>query len=477
MTSMPEVVKAPPRPTATAKPASQAGDAPANDPQDGDFAGLLDEAAGDVDMGDDAPRSGETKGRPKAPKPDSTAKAVTADPVQPLMPWLTLPAQPVPPPGAGLDGAAAPAAPTTAGAATGLVPEAGSPAGPATGAAAIDGGVPVATPAGPLLAETAMAGQTAGPAPTMTTLTPPPAAAPASAALVDATPAAPVSDASGVAQPVTMPGVPSAQTPTTAQTTLPSLSSPAAETPDAEAPIAVEPRRQGRTGRTVNATDARQGTGSGKADPAAVIAQTIAGQAGRDGQTAAKGDPTPSLPVPTNAGSSGGAAQTGFDALPTMPAQAATQYAAASASGRVPVPHGPAMAQLAAPLVRVAEAGGGEFHIDLAPAELGRVRVIADVSDGQVTLSVQAENADTLALLRRDMQHLEKALGDSGLKLDSSTLHFSLQGDGQSRGFGAPDQGSGGAQGSWRGPAAATLPDIPLERAMRPIDGLVDVII
>lgn len=490
MTSMPDIVKAPPRPAAAAKAPSQTGDAPADGPQDGDFAGLLDEAAGDADtgdadMGDGAPRTGATKGRPKAPKPDTTAQAVTADPIPPLMPWLTPPVQPMPPTG-GMDAATASALPTAAGAAAGLIPQAGSPAGaePATGAAAPDGGVPGATPTGPLLAEAVMAGQSAGTAPGATTPTPPPAATPAGTALADATPAAALPDISGAAQPVAATGVLPAQTPVAAaQTPLPSLPAPAAERPapekpDTEAPVAVEPRRQGRAGRAANATDARQATGGGKPDPTAALAQAIAEQAGRDGVAPVKADAPSGPPASMAGGSSGGTAHTGVDALPTLPAQAATQYAAASASGRAPGPHGPAMAQLAGPLVRVAEAGGGEFHIDLAPAELGRVRVIADVSDGQVTLSVQAEHADTLALLRRDLQHLEKALGESGLKLDNATLHFSLQGDGQSRGFGAPDQGGGGAQGSWRGPAAvAAVADIPLERAMRPIDGLVDVII
>ncbi|WP_284198685.1 flagellar hook-length control protein FliK, partial [Azospirillum oryzae] len=153
---------------------------------------------------------------------------------------------------------------------------------------------------------------------------------------------------------------------------------------------------------------------------------------------------------------------------------AATHYAAAAASGRAATAHSPAMAQLAAPLVRVAENGGGEFHIDLAPAELGRIRVVADVSDGKVSLTIQAEQADTLALLRRDLTQLERALGDAGMSLDSSNLQFSLQGDGQSRGFAAPDQGGGSRGWSVQAvpePAAEAVADRPL----RPIDGLVDV--
>ena len=52
------------------------------------------------------------------------------------------------------------------------------------------------------------------------------------------------------------------------------------------------------------------------------------------------------------------------------------------------------------------------------------------------------------------------------------SLQFSLQGDGQSRGFAAPDRG--GSSGGWRIQAEA-VPEPAADRPMRPIDGLVDV--
>jgi flagellar hook-length control protein FliK len=217
----------------------------------------------------------------------------------------------------------------------------------------------------------------------------------------------------------------------------------------------------------------RQGIAADKVDqPSASATTPRSGQPATEATPAPVGrNPAPSFTAPPSTGS-GETAATGFEAVPTLPAQAATHYAAAAASGRAATAHSPAMAQLAAPLVRVLESGGGEFHIDLAPAELGRIRVVADVSDGKVALTVQAEQADTLALLRRDLTQLEQALDDAGLSLDGSNLQFSLQGDGQSRGFAAPDRG--GSSGGWRVQAEA-VPEPVADRPLRPIDGLVDV--
>ncbi|MBP2296008.1 flagellar hook-length control protein FliK [Azospirillum rugosum] len=172
------------------------------------------------------------------------------------------------------------------------------------------------------------------------------------------------------------------------------------------------------------------------------------------------------------------AAQAHADAVPpptvaTVPAHAAAHYAASPADG-AQAPRLPA-AQLAQPLVRVVEAGGGEFRIDLAPDDLGPVRVVAELHAGRVALTIQAEQADTLSMLRRDIHHLERALNDAGFELDGGTLQFSLRGDNQPRGFASPRQefeGQGGARPAWREDAA---PAVPAERRAVLLDGLVDI--
>ncbi|MGF7177553.1 flagellar hook-length control protein FliK [Azospirillum doebereinerae] len=468
MTAMPDLVKAPPRPAAPSS--ATGGGASAKDPQEGGFADLLDEAANETaNEGTSGP--GASKPRPKTPKPDAANGAVP-DTGEPAIPWLAAPIQAVAPPAPGGEAALAPTVPGAATDAAGLTPESLGGALPQAGTettSPLPGG---ATPGAGKIEQAAPGTATASAAPQASNLV----GAPADPLAAQAPP----TDMPGGAPPATVPSgpVPATAPPNGAST----LAPPATEAAEAVVNPTGEPRRAGRNGGPGAKDAGRQvqdgGKDGGKADPTAAIARAIAEQAANSSRTAAiNGDPVPGLAPASSGGSSGTPAPGGFDTLLALPGQAATHYAAAASSGRAAATHAPAMAQLSAPLVRVAEAGGGEFHIDLAPAELGRIHVVADVSDGHVTLAVQAENADTLALLRRDLQQLEKALGDAGLKLDNATLNFSLQGDGQSRGFAAPDQGGGGSRNAWRGAAGLTVADAPIDHAPRPIDGLVDVTI
>ncbi|MBK3736810.1 flagellar hook-length control protein FliK, partial [Azospirillum brasilense] len=212
-------------------------------------------------------------------------------------------------------------------------------------------------------------------------------------------------------------------------------------------------RRRARGGGTPAPNGgAGRNSGRGRATPSA--------GAGAVRAPAALPDPAGAPPLPA--------------ALAPPAAHAVAHYAAhpgESAAARLPA------AQVAGQLVRVVEAGGGEFHIDLKPEELGPVRVVAELSGARVALHVQAESPETLALLRRDIHHLERALSDAGFELDGGTLNFSLRGDGEPRGFAFSGQGEGG-----RGDGAGRVfrPADPIgspspERAARPIDGLVDI--
>ncbi|MGA1859823.1 flagellar hook-length control protein FliK [Azospirillum sp. 11R-A] len=461
MTSMPDAVATPSRPAPTS---AQRGGSAGDDARDEDFASLVDETA-DEDP-DDAARLDRLRKR-KDPRPDDPVaaqgaiiQAVVQAVVQaggtdaPLMPWMVAivpPSDATPTVSPALAAAVPEAGPDSA------MPKAGQPTGigkpPAEQAAATASTTAPAAISQPTPEPSAPAGPAAKSGPEQT--------APADAA-------AQGSAGRTVEAPAPLQAVQATLAATTSAT--PGTTAEATPSPD------------GRESRRNESTDprtavrgmhgGRQGAAADKADqPATASASPQHGQPAPDAAPAPAGRDT-APPFTTSPTTGGDSAATGFEAVPPLPAQAATHYAAAAASGRAATAHSPAMAQLAAPLVRVAESGGGEFHIDLAPAELGRIRVVADVSDGKVSLTVQAEQADTLALLRRDLTQLERALGDAGLSLDSSSLQFSLQGDGQSRGFAAPDRG--GSSGGWRVQAEA-VPEPVADRPMRPIDGLVDV--
>ncbi|HYG86966.1 MAG TPA: flagellar hook-length control protein FliK [Azospirillum sp.] len=265
---------------------------------------------------------------------------------------------------------------------------------------------------------------------------------------------------------------------------LPAMAAAMAALPPGDAPAEAPavPKATGERGdaKAPTRTGAREGVSGADAqrhaDSAAAAApQAAPAHAADDGTGSGTGRRAPNGDA--IAAVKQAAATTHADTLPLVSPQAAVQYsatahttAAATARG-----HTPAM-QLADQLVRVAGTGGGEFHIELTPAELGRVHVVAGVSDGRVALTVQVEQADTLRLLMRDVHQLERALGEAGLRLDTDNLQFSLRGDEQQRGFSAQGETPNGDRGqSWSVAAQTVSADPVPERAPVLIDGIVDV--
>jgi hypothetical protein len=96
---------------------------------------------------------------------------------------------------------------------------------------------------------------------------------------------------------------------------------------------------------------------------------------------------------------------------------------------------------LALTIASQARAGHSRFDIQLDPAELGRIDVRLSIDrHGAVTSHVVVEKAETLDLLRRDAQQLQRALDDAGLKTGSGGLQFSL------RDHASPQRDDGGAR-------------------------------
>ncbi len=103
----------------------------------------------------------------------------------------------------------------------------------------------------------------------------------------------------------------------------------------------------------------------------------------------------------------------------------------------------PNLKALAAQIVAKAAAGTKSFEIRLDPPELGRVEVRLTVShDGKAEATLTAERPETVALLQRDSQNLERTLKEAGLDVSNSSLNFSLKGEQQGQGDG------GGASGA-----------------------------
>ncbi len=97
-----------------------------------------------------------------------------------------------------------------------------------------------------------------------------------------------------------------------------------------------------------------------------------------------------------------------------------------------PSPYSPTQQPL--PIEQVALAigrmtnGARSFSMQLNPEHLGSVDVRMEVdAKGKTKVAITAERPETLALLKLDSHHLVKALQDSGVAADQSSLNFSLR--------------------------------------------------
>lgn len=99
-----------------------------------------------------------------------------------------------------------------------------------------------------------------------------------------------------------------------------------------------------------------------------------------------------------------------------------------------------AVAQQAVRTVRVqigqaARGGDNEFTVRLDPPEMGKVTVRMAFEGGLVRATVMSDNPETLNLLQRDSRNLEKALEESGHKVETGGLEYELdEGNKQSAG-------------------------------------------
>ena len=131
-------------------------------------------------------------------------------------------------------------------------------------------------------------------------------------------------------------------------------------------------------------------------------------------------------------------------AIFTAPSHATPAAATAIAAAQQLAPPAAAipLANVAFEITNRALAGTNHFEIRLDPPELGRIEVRLDVDrDGNVTSRLIADRSETLDLLRRNANGLERALQDAGLKTTDNSLQFSLrdQSAGQQQTHGGAD--------------------------------------
>lgn len=132
----------------------------------------------------------------------------------------------------------------------------------------------------------------------------------------------------------------------------------------------------------------------------------------------------------TNAAAAIGNTASSAGALPPTTIATTLQVAQQTSAASTATPD---LSALAVSIAAKAKDGQNEFNIRMEPAELGRVDVRISVdAAGKAQAHLTADKPQTLQMLQRDSQTLERSLKDSGLNLSNNGLNFSLKGEQQS---------------------------------------------
>ncbi|WP_244613643.1 flagellar hook-length control protein FliK [Nitrobacter winogradskyi] len=140
--------------------------------------------------------------------------------------------------------------------------------------------------------------------------------------------------------------------------------------------------------------------------------------------------PTRALDAAATQPQSGQVESLGINGVPAQPQIPSNATVAATPQYNVAVATGPAVPLngLAVQIAVTALSGKSRFEIRLDPADLGRIDVRLDVDrQGRVTSHLTVEKPETLAMLRQDAPHLQRALQDAGLRTGDGGLQFSLR--------------------------------------------------
>lgn len=145
---------------------------------------------------------------------------------------------------------------------------------------------------------------------------------------------------------------------------------------------------------------------------------------------------------------------------------------AAEAPPPAPPQPPPAMRQVAPIAVALAFAptGAGGFQLSLEPFELGRVEIRVHREGEAHAVRIIAERPETLALLLRDRQELDRGLADAGLRVEAKGIEFSLGTSSGEREQRPRDEARSGAaargMGRMTGPALAEATPARIQRGL-----------
>jgi len=163
--------------------------------------------------------------------------------------------------------------------------------------------------------------------------------------------------------------------------------------------------------------------------PQAAQAAQAATANGANGANAAAAAATRGSEAATLAGSNASPTTAAVGAVAETSTPNATQAAAAVRPATPPPPaQQTPQVQVAMQIAKAVQNGTDRISIRLNPAELGRIDIKLDVSQGgQVVATITVDRPETLEMLKADSRALEQALSDAGLDSDSENLSFNLR--------------------------------------------------
>lgn len=92
-----------------------------------------------------------------------------------------------------------------------------------------------------------------------------------------------------------------------------------------------------------------------------------------------------------------------------------------------------AVDQVKVNITKSAVKGVDKIDVQLKPEELGRIEIKMQIGkDGKLQAHIIASRPETVEMLQKEVQSLEKAFNDAGFQTDEGSLSFSFRDDGQS---------------------------------------------
>ena len=89
------------------------------------------------------------------------------------------------------------------------------------------------------------------------------------------------------------------------------------------------------------------------------------------------------------------------------------------------------MEQVKVNITKSAVKGVDKIDIQLKPEDLGHIEIKMQLKNGKLQAHIISSRPETMEILQKEVQTLEKAFNEAGFQTEDGSLSFSFRGDGQ----------------------------------------------